>query len=127
MIHKVRVDLQSAILELDLDEDLAPKTIRSIIDSLPITIPVHVWGEELYTDPIPVKVSPENSKDVVELYDVAYWPPGNAICLFFGPTPIGKKGEIKPYSPVNVIGKIKQTDKNLLKNIRNGDKVRFYA
>ncbi len=127
MIHKVRVDLQSAILELDLDEDLAPKTIRSILDSLPITIPIHVWGEELYTDPMPVKVSPENSKDVVELYDVAYWPPGNAICLFFGPTPIGRKGEIKPYSPVNVIGKIKQTDKNLLKNIRNGDKVRFYA
>ncbi|MGB9124610.1 MAG: cyclophilin-like family protein [Nitrosotalea sp.] len=33
-------------------------------------------------------------------------PPGQAICLFFGPTPIGNKGEIKPYSPVNVIGKI---------------------
>jgi len=36
------------------------------------------------------------------LYDVAYWPTGKAICLFYGPTPIGNKNEIKPYS-----GKIK--------------------
>jgi hypothetical protein len=126
MIHKVRVDLQPRILELELDENLAPKTVRSIIDLLPITVPIHVWGEEIYTDPIPVKVSSENSKDVVDLYDVAYWPPGNAICLFFGPTPMGTKDEIKPYSPVNVIGKIKETDKNLLKNIKDGTKVRFY-
>ncbi|MEO9277972.1 MAG: cyclophilin-like fold protein [Nitrososphaera sp.] len=126
MIHKVRVDLQPRILELELDENLAPKTVRSIIDLLPITVPIHAWGEELYTDPIPVKVSSENSKDVVDLYDVAYWPPGNAICLFFGPTPMGTKDEIKPYSPVNVIGKIKETDKNLLKNIKDGTKVRFY-
>ena len=127
MIHKIHVELQSKILELELDEDLAPKTVRSILDSLPIVIPIHVWGEELYTDPIQVKVPSENSSDLVELYDVAFWPPGNAICLFFGPTPIGKKGEIKPYSPVNVIGKIKETGKNLLKNVKDGDKIRFYA
>ena len=127
MIHKVHADLQSKILELELDDDLAPKTVRSILDLLPITIPIHVWGEELYSDPIPVKAPSENSKDLVELCDVAFWPPGNAICLFFGPTPIGKKGEIKPYSPVNVIGKIRETGKNLLKNIKDGDKVRFYA
>ena len=126
MMYKVHVDLGSTILELELDEDLAPNTVRSILDSLPITIPIHVWGEELYTDPIPMDASSENPKDLVELYDVAFWPPGNAICMFFGPTPIGKKGEIKPYSQVNVIGKIKETDKNLLKNIKDGDKVRFY-
>ena len=127
MIHKIHVDLKSKILELELDEDLAPKTVRSILESLPITIPIHVWGKELYTDPISVKVPSENSKDLVELYDVAFWPPGKAICLFFGPTPMGKKGEIKPYSPVNVIGKIKETNENLLKNIKDGDKMRFYA
>ena len=60
------------------------------------------------------------TKPVVELNDVAYWPTGKAICLFFGPTPIGKKGEIKPYSPVNVIGKILNPDKSVLKKITNG-------
>ncbi len=86
---------------------------------------VNVWGEELYTDETPIKVDLENSKSLVDLMDVAYWPPGKAICLFFGPTPIGKKGEIKPYSEVNVIGKIAQTDKNFLKDVRDGMKATF--
>lgn len=50
-------------------------------------------------------MGPENSRALVDLMDVAYWPQGRAICLFFGPTPISKKGEIKPYSPVNINGK----------------------
>jgi hypothetical protein len=38
--------------------------------------------------------------------DVAYWPEGTALCLFYGPTPISKNGKILAYSPVNIIGKI---------------------
>jgi hypothetical protein len=38
--------------------------------------------------------------------DVAYWPEGKAICLFYGPTPISKNGKILAYSPVNMVGKI---------------------
>jgi hypothetical protein len=86
---------------------------------------INVWGEELYKNETSIKVGPENSKPLVDLMDVAYWPQGNAICLFFGPTPIGKKGEIKPYSPVNVIGKIRETDKNFLKDVKDGLQVTF--
>lgn len=107
MKHRVSVDLpKNDFLELELDDTLAPKTVLSILDSLPIYTTIHVWGEELYTDPIDVVASDENSKQAVSLLDVAYWSPGKVICLFFGPTPIGKKGEITPYSPVNVVGKI---------------------
>jgi hypothetical protein len=60
-------------------------------------------------------MSEENAKSPVNLNDVAYWPSGKAICLFYGPTPIGKKGEITPASPVNVIGKITSPDKTILK------------
>jgi len=88
-------------------------------------VAINVWGEELYTNATSIKVGPENSKSLVDLMDVAYWPQGNAICLFFGPTPIGKKGEIKPYSPVNVIGKIRETDKNFLKDLKDGLQVTF--
>jgi hypothetical protein len=38
--------------------------------------------------------------------DVAYWPEGRAICLFFGLTPISKNDKILAYSPVNIVGKI---------------------
>ncbi len=118
MLHKITIDIpQNKSLELELDDSIAPKTVKAILDKLPISVPIHVWGEELYTDPIPVKVPEENAKPLVNLLDVAYWPPGQAICLFLGPTPIGKKGEIKPYSPVNIIGKIISKDAKIPTNL----------
>jgi hypothetical protein len=91
---------------VELKEESAPKTMRAILEKLPIEVVINRWGDELYTEPIPVKVGEENAKSLVNLMDVAYWPEGSALCLFFGPTPISKDNEIKPYSPVNVIGKI---------------------
>lgn len=125
MLHKITIEIsQNKSLEIELDSSLAPNTVKAILDSLPIFVTIHVWGEELYTDPIPVKVKEENSKPLVSLLDVAYWPPGQAICLFFGPTPIGNKGEIKPYSPVNIIGKIISKDVKIPINL-DGKKITF--
>ena len=45
-------------------------------------------------------------QEIVDLGDIGFWPPGNAICLFFGPTPISSEGEIRPASSVNIVGKI---------------------
>ena len=125
MLSKITIEIpQNKSLEIELDYSLAPNTVKAILDNLPISVTVHVWGEELYTDPISVMVVAENSKPLVGLLDVAYWPPGQAICLFFGPTPIGNKGEIKPYSPVNVIGKIISKDVKIPINL-DGKKITF--
>jgi hypothetical protein len=93
---------------IELDNSLSPKTIAAILDSLPINVRINRWGDELYTDAIPgVKVGEESAKAVVRLLDVAYWPEGSALCFFYGPTPLSEKqGEILPYSPVNIIGRI---------------------
>lgn len=121
MIHNLVLDLANIKkIDLKLDDKIAPKTIQAFLDCLPLSVKINVWGEELYTDQTPINVGSENSKSVVDLMDVAYWPPGKAICMFFGHTPIGKKGEITPYSPVNVIGKITRSDKNFLKDFKNG-------
>jgi hypothetical protein len=106
---------------LELDDSRSPNTARLVLQSLPFTVKVNVWGEEIYTESIPVRAEEENAKSVVELFDVAYWPPGQALCLFYGPTPISKD-EIKPYSPVNVIGKIKDPDENIIPKIKDGMK-----
>ncbi len=125
MLSKITIETpQNKSLEIELDYSLAPNTVKAILDNLPISVTVHVWGEELYTDPISVMVIAENSKPLVGILDVAYWPPGQAICLFFGPTPIGNKGEIKPYSPVNVIGKIISKDIKIPINL-DGKKITF--
>ena len=115
--------LENIIIELDCTN--SPKTCKDILDSLPFSVSAHLWGEEIYTDESPITQPEENAKALVELNDVAYWPSGKAICLFFGPTPIGKKGEIKPYSPVNMVGKITNPDKTILSKINDGVKISF--
>ena len=115
--------LENIIIELDCTK--SPKTSKDILDSLPFSVSAHLWGEEIYTDESSITQPEENAKALVELNDVAYWPSGKAICLFFGPTPIGKKGEIKPYSPVNIVGKIINSDKSVIKNFNDGAKISF--
>jgi uncharacterized protein len=93
-------------IEIELDDSQSPRTVRVIIDNLPIKIMINRWGDELYTDETPVTVEEENGKTVVNLLDVAYWPEGSALCFFYGPTPVSKQGKIMPYSPVNIISRI---------------------
>ena len=112
-------------ITIELDDTNSPNTCANILDSLPFSVNAHLWGEEIYTDESPITQAEENAKDLVDLNDVAYWPSGKAMCLFFGPTPIGKKGEIKPYSPVNVVGKIIGSDKSVIKNFKEGTKITF--
>jgi uncharacterized protein len=126
MKHTIVVEVpnQENII-LELDDELASKTVKLFLKNLPFSIGANLWGEEIYTDESPIKMDLENAQPLVQLNDVAYWATGKAICIFYGPTPIGKKGEIKPYSPVNVIGKIKNPDKKILKKIQSGTIITF--
>jgi uncharacterized protein len=113
--HTVIVEIpDSENITLELDDALAPKTVAAVLKYIPFTIKANIWGKEIYTDPAPFSVGPENAHDIVELYDVAFWPPGNAICLFYGNTPLSDS-VIKPYSPVNVIGKILHPNTSVIK------------
>ena len=122
--HKIIVELPEidAEVSVELDDIQAPKTVHAILEKLPIKVKINRWGDELYTDPMPVKVKEENAKSLVNLLDVAYWPQGQGLCLFFGPTPISKGNEIKPYSPVNVIGKIVSKE-NIARKVNDGTTV----
>jgi uncharacterized protein len=112
-------------IDIELDDSASPKTVKSFLDNLPFTVGINLWGEEIYTDESPITAGEENAKSPVDLHDVAFWPTGKAVCLFYGPTPIGNKNEIKPYSPVNVIGKISNADKQIISQLKDGIKVTF--
>jgi len=103
---KIRIKAGDVVREAELYEDLAPTTVKAVVEALPIKGIANRWGDEIYfeTD-VEVDVE-ENSKEVVELGDVAYWIPGRAICIFFGKTPMSEGDEIRPASAVNVIGKV---------------------
>ena len=99
------------IVFIELDDSQSPKTVKAILDNLPIEAKINRWGDELYTDKTPIVAEEENAQSVVKQLDVAYWPEGNALCLFYGSTPISKSpDEILPYSPVNIVGKILAKD-----------------
>ena len=102
------------VIPLELDDANSPKSVLEFIEKLPFAVDLNVWGDEIYTSESPISQPEENAKTPVELNDVAYWPQGKAICLFFGPTPIGNPGEITPASPVNILGKIISPDKTIL-------------
>ena len=81
------------------------ETAKKIWSSLPLDSSVNTWGDEIYFS-VQVDNELENSQEIVDLGDIGFWPPGNAICLFFGPTPNSSEGEIRPASSVNIVGKI---------------------
>jgi hypothetical protein len=124
--YKIQVEIPKLKnIDLELDDSFSPNTVKSFLQSLPFTVGINLWGEEIYSDQSPINVKEENAKSLVELFDVAFWPTGKAICLFYGSTPIGKKNEIKPYSPVNIVGKILNPDKRILTELKDGTNVTF--
>ncbi|MBS20391.1 MAG: hypothetical protein CL733_05140 [Chloroflexi bacterium] len=81
-------------------------TANKIFNQLPITSLGNRWGDEIYFS---INISDElklESTDLFNVGDLAFWPPGNAFCIFWGPTPASEKDEIRAASPANLIGKI---------------------
>ena len=96
-------------------------TAEAIWKALPIQARANTWGDEIYFS-IPVKMAEDNAQSVVNLGDVGYWPPGNAFCIFFGPTPMSQGNEIRPASPVNVVGRV-EGDARAFRRVASGAKV----
>jgi hypothetical protein len=97
------------------------RTAQAIWESLPITGRVNLWGDEIYFS-IPLSLELEAGQELVNSGDLGYWAEGAAFCIFFGQTPISKKGEIRPASAVTVFGKV-IGDARLLKQVASGTKI----
>jgi len=85
--------------------DESPETRAAIADHLPLEGDAARWGDELYFS-TPVDVPAENARAEVEPGAIAYWPQGDAVCLFWGPTPTSRGGEPRAASPVNVVASV---------------------
>lgn len=97
------------------------KTAQEIISRLPLASNVSIWGNEIYFD-IGFKASAEAATMEVCIGDVAYWPQGKCLCIFFGPTPASTTNIPVPASPVVIVGKIKTAIKDL-KAVQLGDSI----
>jgi uncharacterized protein len=106
--------------EIQITGELHDSPTAQVIGRLlPLESTVSTWGEEIYCT-IPVKAELDaTAQELVSCGDIGYWPRGCALCLFFGPTPISRPGEIRPASAVNLVGKL-TGDIQRLKEVRDG-------
>jgi len=100
--------------EGELIRYLAPRTVDAIVKRLPIEGRAALWKEEVYFE-IPVKAGEEKAKPTVKKGDIAYWPMGNALCVFYGHS--------QPYSPVNIVGRITKS-LELFARVKSGSVIR---
>ncbi len=75
----------------------SPRTADALLKRLPVQGRAAIYGEEVYFK-VPVKAPAEKPRSTMGVGSIGYWPLGDAVCVFFGPT--------KPYSPVNVLGRV---------------------
>jgi hypothetical protein len=118
---KIRIIVKNIVLEAELFDT---KTGRAIADVLPVETSPEEWGDEFYFE-IPVEMPlDETATTHIKIGDIGYWPPGNAIAIFFGPTPISRGAEPVPASDVNIVG-IVQGDATILKKAKGAAKIRI--
>lgn len=122
MAKKIKIRVGGVEMEAGLNDS---QTAEAIWRALPIKARANTWGEEIYFS-IPVKCEEENAREVVSLGDLGYWPPGTAFCIFFGRTPASQGEEIRPASPVNVVGKVLGNAKEF-KKARAGSEITIEA
>lgn len=120
-MRRIKITAGGAAAEAVLADNA---TADAVWEALPIEARASTWGDEIYFS-IPVRVEEaEDAKEVVELGDLGYWPPGSAFCIFFGRTPASRGDEIRPASAVNVLGRI-EGDPRVFKPVPSGAKVRI--
>lgn len=101
-------------------------TAGEVASLLPLENPFNTWGDEIYFETPLASELDDTAKEVVEVGDLGYWPAGRAFCIFFGPTPMSRKGKIVPASAVNIIGKV-TGDARRLKSVMTEDHIRIEA
>ncbi len=103
MTRRITITAPKARFQAQLNDTA---TALAIMKALPIEARANRWGGEIYFS-IPVDAGLETgARAVLQPGEIGYWPPGSALCLFFGRTPASEGEEIRAASAVNIVGRI---------------------
>ena len=120
MINDIIIEVSGKKIKGELNNS---STAKKVYAALPLYSSINRWGDEIYFE-IPVESEIENGVEILDIGSLAYWPPGNAFCIFFGLTPASTDEKPRAAGPVNLIGNIK--DKNdliILKSLSNSQSI----
>jgi hypothetical protein len=100
----ITITVKNITVEAELFDTACAKAIADI---LPIETTPNEWGDEFYFEIAVKKTLDDTATTKVKAGDIGFWPPGNALAIFFGPTPMSSGTDPVPASAVNLVGRIK--------------------
>lgn len=119
MPSRIRITIGEVTVYAELSDTACAQAIAK---SLPIEARPNVWGDEFYfTIQVNMPLD-ETATTRIVVGDIGFWPPGNALAIFFGPTPMSSGPDPVPASEVNMIGKI-MGDATVLRKARGASAI----
>jgi hypothetical protein len=103
MATSIVIEIGVKTLRASLGDSPAAKKVAA---ALPLTVTMSRWGDEYYGSAglsIPEDAS---ARELMEVGEIAFWGPGKALCIFFGPTPASTDQRPRAASNVLPIGKV---------------------
>jgi hypothetical protein len=112
MPTSVKIEIGTLELSAELNDSM---TATKLLSLLPLKFSMSRWGDEYYGDCGIKTALSQDSRDIMEIGELAVWPAGNALCIFFGPTPASRGNEPRAVSPVNPVGRLLDSPEALKK------------
>lgn len=110
-----------APISAEIDETDTP-TFNALKSALPLNSSVNRWGDEIYFYVDFASPLEEHARSSMKIGEIAYWPQGPAIAIFFGPTPASVGEEPMAASDCNVLG-IVESSPEILRKAKDGAKL----
>jgi hypothetical protein len=102
MSNRIAIAIRNQRFAAQLNDSPAAK---QLLEALPLKLHMSRWGDEYYGD-CGLQIDLDDSaREFVEIGEIAYWPPGKALCFFFGPTPASTDARPRAASAVQPVGR----------------------
>lgn len=103
---------ENLVIEGELRSVLSPRLVERMLSVMPIQSRIRLWKKEFYFE-IGIRMGLEKAVSLCKEGDIAYWPQGDAVCLFFE--------KMTPYSKVSPIGHFTLSDyEEVFGQVRSG-------
>jgi len=102
MSSRIKIEVEQLSFTAELNDS---PSAAALLAALPLEVTMSRWGEEYYGGDLQGPEEP-TARTEMEVGELAIWPAGGALCIFFGPTPASVADEPRAISNVNPIGRI---------------------
>ena len=121
MGHKIQIKAGDLTFAGELNDT---GTAGLVYEALPIEARANRWGEEIYFRIQADHDAGDAQRTEMAVGELAFWPPGQAFCIFWGPTPASEGDEPRAASDVVPIGK-PTGDLGRLPEVKDGQTIRI--